>query len=337
MSNPEFLTSTGNLGLERRSYNRWYLNWGLGSVKSEFLIRQYQRARLIIKDNPDARCVARLIMSSEALMDISDPKIQACIEAVIPLYKYPENWMVMVGINGRNRLSSLSIDEAVRQTENLLSKQSPEERVKAVLNEGFVFFDNFNPTWLEQIYMLWADTFGWDKEKHEVENLLFRLNCDMTKAPRDRNIWMSGLIDPLRRQIVSLAMAEKLLMPIIGENSLSIVESTEWVTHPDYLRNGYMAANISFLTAQVMRDLRDTDPLIIAETNFQSQAFRAGVASGLSVPPRQIGNLFVPQVLRQNVGIGDGNGTGLRDFIMMYLSRPDQQKYYSPAQIKNIL
>ena len=84
-----------------------------------------------------------------------------------------------------------------------------------------------------------------------------------------------------------------------------------------------MAAGVSFCIRRfygILRGCQDRHLLLQRQIIVQ-RADRVGNAIGMRVPPRRVGETDIPQILQQNVTVGDGRMPGgLRDFTMMYLA-----------------
>lgn len=323
MTNAEILSSTGDLGLDRRTYDRLYLNWRFGVVNdSSFLEHQLARARQAVDQKLASRCVGRFLVHPDTYDKIIEqPSLSQYLEASVPIEDWNQHTvaqMVMFGINGQERSPLVSPENVIRETNSRPPvSRLASERIAQAQSHGLEFSPIIEDWMIPQILGLWEETFGWDKGK--IEGLQRRVNLTQNLMPSERPVWFNAAVDDSR--IYTVSMAERLDMPLRDGRSVPIVESTEWRTAPGYERRGLMAATVADLHNHVVSDLEDCSlpPLVIAETNFTSDAFRVGWAAGMEVPNRRDGRIPA-QMLVQNVEVGDGyEPHGLRDFVFMYL------------------
>jgi hypothetical protein len=334
MTEKEMLTSTGSLGLERRTHNRMYLNWRFGVLERTLTLeRQVERANQLLEGQEDiTRCVGRFLVSGSVYGEIIDNReLSGALEGSAPVVDWSGQrlaQMVMFGLNsdGRNPLTSsqtMITETSLRPSPSRM----PLARVRAFEKEGIQFTNQIQDWMIPQIYALWGETFGWDAGG--VENLRDRLMASQHIAPTKRPVWFSAAV--ARRTLFSISMAERLDLPLGDGRSVPIIESTEWRTLPGNERRGLMAATVSYLHEQVISDLQQNPlpPLIVAETNYRSSAYRVGWAAGMEVPERH-GGAVPSQILVQNVEVVDGHAPqGLRDFILMHLPMPALTQNYA--------
>lgn len=342
--------STGGLGLERRSFNRFYLNWRFGIIGDIHALEQfaYRGRELIGRQISGAtRCVARVLVGESLLRQaVEVPIVSSLFEAAVPTSirvndgheETEQLWMLLGAVNNSKRSSLYPVNTIVEQVDSArrISEKTPLGRIQQLRTEGFRFIRDIPTDRIDDVINMWGETFGWNEEG--VVGLQERLTEEHRWRSGNRGAWFTGLVDPETHGLVSIATAERLNMPIGDGRTLPIIESTEW-RRPDYVqRHGFMAATVSHLHAQILDDLEDHCPLIIAETNFWSGAHHVGFAAAMDVAPRIIGRGYVPQTLMQNVRVGDGlEPEGLRDFTMMYLPVEAQIRCYSPATRVEIL
>ncbi len=338
--------STGQLGLERRSFDRYYLNYHRGVIddidRMETLFHLGNEA-IERRSMGVTRCVARVLMDQSTLADsMSHPHISQVLEAAVPTWFLTGTsepiWMVLGAINSPARQSIHSMPEIVASVDS--TKRSPRfapvDRVARLREEGFVFTSEVASPRIGEVLSLWGDSFDWNEDG--VTGLQEVLRMQSKIPALERRVWFSGLIDHHSNRLVSIATAERLDMPIGDGRSIPIIESTEWRRHESVNRHGLMAATVSHLHAHVLDDIEPCAPLIIAETNFWSGAHNVGFATGMDVAPRHIGEGFVPQTLVQNVRVRDGlEPVGNRDFTMLYLTPQSQNIYFTPVMRAEIL
>jgi len=252
------------------------------------------------------------------------------VEAAVPAGNVDGQpvWMTLFGLNAEHRRPITNVEDMVETTTMYPSPSMlPHERVQWLEEQGFRCDAQIDSGQIDAIHRLWGKTFEWTREG--VETLSQRLQTQQQLHPSRREVWFSGVVDP-DDHVASVSMAELLRLPLGNEEYIPVVESTEWRTGEGYEGQGIMAAGVSFLHAQVLRDLEELSrpPLIIAETNYLTRADWVGNAVGMRVPLRQVGQTDIPQILQQNVVVGDGRmPEGLRDFTMMYLAPEDSEQF----------
>lgn len=350
MTTPEQNTgSTGGLGLDRRTFNRLYLNYRFGIVRSLHGLEQFAlRGRQVVEGQAPAevppRAVGRFLVGDTLLRQaLVSGKVAPFIEAVVPTGMTTANgsgresvWMLMGAINHPNRRSIHSIetiicdvDESVRHRENN-PPPIPLARIQELKERGYSFIHDIPQGRESELLQLWEKTFDWTREG--IADLQNRLRKEQNITPVNRHAWFTGLIDSRNNRLVAAATAERLNIPVGDGRVLPVVESTEWKRSDTAERGGLMAGTVVHLHGQVVHDLSSIDPLIIAEDNYWSDAHNVGLAAGMAVPLREIYGRKVPQVLMQNVRVGDGQmPEGLRDFTMMYLPDATRRLLYDPA------
>lgn len=328
----QILSSTGDLGLSRRSYDRLYINATEFVEKPEVFQASAVRVDKMVKRGKFPRTVFRGVVSDNVMMHINNGWSDY-LEVAMPLGEFTgdNSWFVSLAhnVNGRDPIvdKDTMITETSSQKEKIIS---PLARILDLVNQGFSFSGRIDDSDIGQIYALWGPTFGWDQKKGEVEALQHRLAAGWLIDPAQRNVWQSTIKDE-NGTIAGLGTAELLSRPE-KNGKIDIIESTEWRVHPRYKGKGIMPATIAMLNAQILSDLQyspNNGPLIYAECNFASRADRVGNAALFRVPDRK----YASQILSQNVAVGDGLnlGNSLRDFTFMYLGQPMIDAYYSSA------
>lgn len=332
----------GNLGLSRRSHNRIYYNARSPISSVDYLInRQVPWASQRVEMQDCERFVGRFLLTEDQLHEaLSESEfLRDSIEAIVPVGVIDNNpyWMAMWGINAVDRQPLVSPERMIYETDSHIRPiKNPSERILSLHNEGFHFIHHLQDFLKPQIQELWGPIFGWSQS--DIDNLGERLNSQHDLAPRDKSVWFSAL--HRGPEIIAMATAERLNLPLGNNISVPVIESTEWCTRPEWQQNGMMAGTVAYLHGQILEDLSSLhpQPIIVAETNFMTRADLVGNAVGMQVPPRNLNGFFVPQILRQNVGIGDGiTDDELRDFTMMYLPRESIDRFYSSEQREAML
>lgn len=339
--------STGNLGLARRSYQRWYLNYPDGAIEDiDTLTRLGRLGSYAInrRRGKETRGVARMLVSQDKLEEaLCSSNLSPMIEAAVPTgFASPKRsaplWMVMGSVNHATRRPLRPLEDMVAKVDVAGKRRhiTPYKRITQIRDAGYTFISAFSPERISEVLSLWKDSFEWDLEG--VRKLEQDLVINKRRQSSDRSIWFSGILEPASQRIVALATAERLNIPIDAVHSLPIVETTEWRRADGVSRHGLTAAAVAYLNGQIIHDLRAQQPLIVAETNFMSEAHQVGFAAGMDVPPRQINGKLVSQMLIQNVRVGDGHSPDSpRDFTMMHLPSERIQTFYDAASTESML
>ncbi len=343
----EIVSSTGSLGAREASDKRFRVNatkYSNRPDKVDLLVGEvFPRVAAEKADKGLTRTTFRGFVSEEVYDRLQKKnRLKKYLEVALPVGEFSGDGSVLVYLaknhKDRNKtillrkqmMAEVEADVKWRKEHSLLS---PEERVAKAYDEGLRVVSTFTDKEEEQVFTLWKETFGWKEE--EVTNLRKRIEAGKKKPRKERDVWFSA-VKNTEGKIISVAMAEKLTMNIANGQTLDLIESTEWSVAPEEAGNGAMAATVSALNAQILHDYRHrATPLIYAECNFQSRADRAGMSVGYEVPDRE----YAPQILVQNVAVGDGQNTNkpYRDFHFMYLSQQTILDNYDPKQVASIM
>lgn len=339
----------GSSGLSRRSHQRLYYNALrlLGNV--DYFVRRMVPWAAAHIEQDDAlnsgdrhrRIVGRFMMTETRFEEAMSRSqiLRENIEVVIPVGAYHGDPVVMSmwGINNHHEQTIDPVNHMVHETEyDRPPERLPADRIDALRSDGYDLVNNFNHIHTEDILSLWGPIFGW--EATDIDNLRERMRGERNLSPEQRSVWFTAVLSG--HEVVALAMAERLDLPLDSQESQTIIESTEWCVRPGWQHRGLGAGAVSYLHAQVVTDLEPLGrpPVIIAETNFTSRADHIGHSSAMIVGPRTVRSLPVSQVLRQNVAIGDGlRPEPLRDFTMMYIPPENIERYYSSEQRSRML
>lgn len=335
----EIFSSTGKLGREKRPFNRLYENRVGYSTDALSLLADFREMTQRIElDGEITRAVMRGLVTEEVFREVMMSDQRENIEVALNVSDFTgdDSWFVYLAKNSSERTQIVSTPEMIEVTEKdkTVPTESPGKRIQRVLDQGYRFVDSFAQDQVDQVLSLWQETFGWSRE--QVESLRKRL------LDGDEGLWFSAVVD-LDNSIVTAVTAEKLDIPS-RDGELSLVESTEWITRQEHRGKGLMTATLDMLNAQILADLRPIGderlPLIYAECNFQSRSDRAGHGAGFEIPQRSFNGQIIPQLIIQNVNIGDGADVPtdkLRDFTFMYLSAGVINTNYSPEQVQAML
>lgn len=334
----------GNLGLTRRSYERLYLNARQIMRNVRYLVDRVATwvAGHVQDGSEHRRIVSRFIMTETDLTDALNQSdiLSQNIEAVIPVGDFEGTpiRMVMFGVNRGDERTNNPVSEIEYATHDVIRPEPHEltDNIDGLRERGVEFVDTFDGIQTDEILSLWGPIFEWTTP--DIDHLRLRLQRESDMSSEQRSVWMTAAVR--NGELISLAMAERLNLPIENGEVLSIVESTEWCVRSDWQGNGVASATVSHVHAQVLEDLATLPraPIVVAETNFTSRAHATGSHAGMIVAEREVGRHHVSQVLRQNVGVGDGlRPERLRDFTFMYLDRQAVFQLYSPAQRIHLL
>lgn len=332
------VSSTGNPGPELRSDERFYVNATKYATDPEHFLKKWNQVVRIQErykgKEGTTRAVFKGIVSDSVFETaLGDKGARKEIEVAVPLANFGmgNSWLVYLGHNDESREAIAPIDVSIEQTseQTELVVKPPIERVRDAVQKGLTFTDEISPEHLSQLHDLWGETFGW--EKAQIENL--RNDLEKDKANSDRSIWFSGILHD--GKLVGAAMGQKLGLVGEGDNTFDLVESTEWRKKEGTSQNGFMPAALAMLNAQILESTHGKQtPLIFAECNLASGANVTGHKAGFQVPGREVSikdeAIKIPQILSQNVRIGDGVrvATAYRDFAFMALSNQAIGQYY---------
>lgn len=339
----DMVSSTGQPGVWRRSFDRLYANATKVSNDPHETEVNFQRLVLIGERfrSKIGRVVFKGIVNNDVRRHISSSGLQSALEVALPIDEFGHlgDHLVYLANNQSSRQPLVPIEEMIRETENYLpGNLDPMQRIEAVRQKGYNFTTVISEADVESVLELWAPTFEWTHDG--VVTLAARLKHEMELPASARTVWYSAIKD--QDKVIALAMAERLSLPT-SHGRLDIVESTEWRVHKadKYTRKGLMPAILAHLNAQILTDFYtsgQTVPLICAETNFQTRSDRAGFRAGFRIPARSGGS--PSQILVQNVAVGDDQdwpADKLRDFSFMYLPLEQIEANYNQAQAAAIL
>ncbi len=328
----EIVTSTGKLGAEERSFDRFAVN---ATVYSDDPMRvstfaDRSRAVAAAKEREGlTRTTFRGLVSQRVMDEIIRTGNQKHLEVALPVGEFTEGdeWLVHAAKNAPARTVLTPVDRMIEETEgDKICSQSPLEKVNAVKEKGYKIIDSFSEADIDQVHSLWEETFGWSRE--EVDNLRHRIDDSKYADTEEKGVWFNGIRNT-KGELISIAMAEKLTIPAADGKELDTIEVTELSVDPAYEGQGIMSANVAVLNAQILDDYENRNlPLIYAECNFQSRAERSAHRAVMRIPER----MYAPQILQQNVGVGDRVPveSPYRDFQFLYLPRDMINAHYTP-------
>lgn len=309
------------------------------------VMERYANSRLVYRGVVPQAVIEDILNNDKTRDMVSE------LEAAVPLEDYgmPESWLVSMGHNDTSRSSIREVKGIIERTtrETALIPEPPIDKVRLTAETyGYRFIDRIpEGKGTEGLLDLWSETFGWTPE--EIKIFRNALEKDMLQPSGERRLWFTGALSPDGR-LEAASMAIRSDISGKGGKSLPYVESTEWCRKRngngvDDERKPVMAANLAVLNAQVLESIGEQKPFIFAECNIEPQAYRPGYKAGFQIPSRRFDiaghRVDVPQVLIQNVKIGDGIDipSDYRDFVLMQLKPEAIQRYYSPEARREML
>lgn len=343
------VSSTGKPGPEVRSDQRFYVNSSKYSADANQFQRKWDqtvRVQQKFERRPEAltRAASKSIISTDVLGHLLADEIhRKDVEVALPLAEYgmSDSWLVFLGRNasGRRAIASSEVEMEKTSEQIDLVQTSPLERLKEKAAEGFTFTTSIEPDQVDDLYDLWGSTFGWTSE--QVDNFRQSIALEKQGNLEDRTIWFAGV--EYGGKLIGASMGQKLVMKGEGDISLECVESTEWRKKPDSPGNGLTPSVLAGLHAQILESFGEKKPLIFAECNIFAGANSTGHKAGLQIPQREVAigeRVYkVPQILKQNVKIGDDVEVNApyRDFVVESLTKEGIERYYTPLQRTEIL
>ncbi|MDO8583370.1 MAG: hypothetical protein Q7R51_02475 [bacterium] len=331
--------SIGKLGVSRRSYDRLYVNGTRFSSDPTELAANFHRLVDVGKrhEGKIGRSIFRGLVSSDVIKYVLNSDLRSSLEVALPVGEFTgdSSWLVYMADNRPGREGIDSSGSMLNEVGNRPAEITyPLEKIKSAVNEGYDFVDRIGDDQVDQLLVMWGETFGWKREG--IKKLQERLLKSKLKPLSERDVWFSAAVTK-DNQIVSAAMAERLSIPKANGGNLDLVESTEWKTEDKHAKKKLTTPTLDMLNAQVLSDLAGSPnglPLIFAECNLQSAAGFAGQSAGLRIPDRAV----APQILTQNVLVRDNNheigDSKLRDFAFMYLPKNVIDAYYNEPQVE---
>lgn len=331
------VTSTGKLGVERRTYARIYCN-AKTSINNFDVLTEISRRFFGIVDRHGkkiSRAVLRFITDDPTMQKILTPGSSVdVVEVAVPIqlngFGDTRRWLIFVGRNNDNRVSIVSKETMIENTREYCAEiKSPIKRIGDVVRRGYSFRSDIQD-WTSSLLELWGETFSWSR--NEIINLSQRIEDQKNISPEERKLWISMITS--NGQVIAAVMAERLRMSS-EDNFLDLVESTEWRTKESFQNQGLVTAALVHLNAQIIHDLKN--PFIFAECSYMTRSDRAAHGAGFIVPQREILGRTIPQILEQNVQINDGlTPFGLRDFTFLYLPTQSIKELYHESNLDQI-
>ncbi|QQS65113.1 hypothetical protein IPO96_00935 [Candidatus Saccharibacteria bacterium] len=306
------VTSAGQVGVQRRSYERLYVTGREPVTEVCAVIDTLSRLEGIVTQRSRVpRAVFRLITNQTTLETLAAEGLRS--EVAAPLDHVDEAGSVFAMFAVANAKRS----EPLVKRADIIRQTTPETLAKTAtapevdLNAwGYQLCSQLETSQFDSLQELWGPTFDWSDENISV--LQRRLNDAVNSG-----LWFAGVYHQSdSTQLVSAAMAEMVTLRGISRD-IPFVENSEWRTlrrHPDQV-SGLIVPVIRQLNHAIVNEV--DRPFIFAECNYTTRADRRGHQAGMVIPNRT----YADQILVQNVAVHDGADSHLlRDFIFMTLA-----------------
>ena len=335
-SSEAIVTSTGRLGVSRRSDDRLAIIGGYSNDPSH-VTNTFRRLQGVGEGYPNrfSRVYMRGVVGPDVMEHVRSNGLGSHLEVALPLAEYTgqDDWFIHLAKNGEGRQSTIvSLSTLEEIAARFSPSVSPRERVATKIEGGYSFTDHINPSQIGEIQEMWGDTFGWDTQ--QVENFQEMLLAQQYLPPSLRTTWIT-IAQAENGKVAGLAMAEKSTMSGVSGRPFDVIESTEWKVDPEHRGQQLMPAILSVLNAKVIGDQQEGQvPFLYAETNIATRAYMSGHSAGFRMPSTQ----DAPQILVQNVAVGDGieNQDAFRDFVFMAIPPDIIRADYPSGQITAI-
>ncbi len=342
------VTSTGSLGLERRSYDRLYWNWRGAPVRDvDHLVSGLSRMASIAEHEGRTRTVFRGLFTKSAYKDLEmrHKDLPEGTEAEVSLkidstWREDPYWLIVLGTNAPTRQAVMSSRDFTQELSYRVipnyaqsedDKISIKKSLDSMLRRGYVVHSQIEDSMAESLLGLWSGAFEWTESG--IHDLQQRLQAQRNLPPHLRQVWFTGVEHD--GKFVTAATAERIDFRR-ERNPIMLVENTEWFTDPQYRKKGLMSGAVTNLNSQILNDL-GPEAVIYAECNWMTRAFGVGRSAGMIMPETFPWN-STAQVLRQNVAVGDGlEPSGLRDFVFMYLPRKEIFRSYRGKEVSEVV
>lgn len=343
------VTSTGGMGYERRSHRRG-VETHIGDEPLPNVFARTLRARGA-EVGPHGRVMVRTVLGSDALSDTlartQDPFSPFSIhdvEVVAPFLGGDRHLVIAARNMGARQSPQESHVIATEVAEYQAKPQSPAEHMDRLHQLGYQFTSQVPEAMTGQLYDLWHDTFGWDKD--QIGNFSQILEIQNRLPAADKDFWFSGVVKD--GKLVAATMAQRLNLP---DGSI-LMESTEWASSLDHKGKGLVPAAAAVLNAQILHDLGEENRekvLIYAECNTTSGAYKTALKAGMEPPSGrhlvQDTEVVIQNVLVQNVAVGDGisgqghtiDGEELRNFAFTSLPDTARRQLYPDNMLQLVM
>jgi hypothetical protein len=351
------VSSVGKAGeFEQRSNGRGYLTESHVITSETDFMAAWEAVRRRCQNESLRRAVYRAVVSESVAQElIRNQNIP--LEVIVPLSDVDTNrtdYLVMVAENAHH-----SSVEKWPEVFGFFATQSETRSPSVQLQEVLNITDQLNQARFalvstpelqdaQDLAVLWFP-FGWTLGESGTKAFI--------EGFAESGIYFSGIRDMTTGRLVAACIAEQLT--IAGQ---VVVESTEWGVNPNYRGHRLGTAAVAFLNAQILhRTYQNNDPLplIFAETNASSGAYRVAAHVGMRPPLWQLATPQTPiQMIRQNVDVWDGQGlspsspdqaspqyqtsfgenyAAWRDFVFCRLDQATIATHYSPEQVTAIM
>lgn len=253
---------------------------------------------------------------------VEDPRIAPYVEGYLRPNKELPHGVVFLGYNRPRRGTNDQLPsewQAVQEVWSQEPKITPLERIAKLRDNGHTLTRSLEVADVDSLQTIWGP-FGWSREGV----LTFIDSYNKGEAG-----WFAGVRDE-HGTLCAAAKAEKLRL-----GDITIVESTEWGTHPDFRKHGYATVAAIALNALILKDADLTErKSIFAEANMADEtpgfivAHRAGFKTLADLTTSTPNH-----VLPRHVSVGGK----LRNFLLVQLDNEQISKYYPPTVRQQIM
>ncbi len=315
-----FIESVGTEGYVTRSDGRVV---GIdGSYPQNFADVRGMAMNLIRthRQNSDATRLQLKFYGNTGLVE--DPRIAPHVEGYLRPNTNDPHGVVFLGYNRPRRGSNDYLPSEWQAVQEVWSQEpriTPLERIAKLRDNGHTLTKSLDITDADSLQTIW-EPFGWSREGV----LSFIESYNKGEAG-----WFAGVRDQ-DGSLCAAAKAEKLRL-----GDITIVESTEWGTHPDFRKHGYATVAAIALNALILKDADLTErKSIFAEANMADEtpgfivAHRAGFKTFADLTTSTPNH-----VLPRHVSVGGK----LRNFLLVQLDNEQISKYYPPTVRQQIM
>ncbi len=253
---------------------------------------------------------------------VEDPRIAPHVEGYLRPNTNDPHGVVFLGYNRPRRGSNDYLPSEWQAVQEVWSQEpriTPLERIAKLRDNGHTLTKSLDITDADSLQTIW-EPFGWSREGV----LSFIESYNKGEAG-----WFAGVRD----EDGSLCAAAKAEMLRLGDTT--IIESTEWGTHPDFRKHGYATIAAIALNALILNDANPTETMSIhAEANMadETPGFMVAHRAGFKTMA-DLATSTPNHVLPQHVSVGGE----LRNFLLVQLDNEQISKYYQPEVCEQII
>lgn len=312
--------SVGNIGIARRSDGRIV---SIVGTPVETVTEIRDQGRNFLNQHRKNRLDTRLQLKVEGNTGlVKDPRIAKHIEGYLQPDQNNPTGIIFLGHNRPLRGANENLGSEWKAVQELWTQEprlTPLQQIAKLRENGHTLTKSLGVTDADSLLSIW-EPFGWSREGV----LSFIESYNNGEAG-----WFAGVRNE-HGILCAAAKAEKLRL-----GDTTIIESTEWSTHPDFRRHGYATIAAIALNALILNDSDSTGRMsIFAEANMapETPGFRVAHRAGFTT----LADLTSPipnHVLPQHVSVGGE----LRNFLLVQLDNEQISKYYPPTVRQQIM